>query len=264
MNAQWIDRLRLATAVLTVAALGPAVMAQPATDVSASRSVSTEGIVFDGPEGGPSNNDSDSTTSTAPTGLFDESVQIHVVAPNGSAELRGHAGQVSNIEFLSPDVVHMTGTLDIDNLFQGLPPSGPDEFAELHMTSSANLGFEMTTELPVIYDMKVDYDFDFSGSPALSEAQGFVSAFDVIHEFGLGGFQSLNVSGQVPAGAQDVSLGIIHGMFDFLTTGETRATGSMNFDITARIVPTPAAVGPGLMLLGGLLLRRRRPTCTHA
>ncbi|MEX0653338.1 MAG: hypothetical protein WD534_01260 [Phycisphaeraceae bacterium] len=261
MGESWKGRFRPGAAGLALAVLAPVAVAQPAeiTDVSAGRGVSVNVIAADGLDGFPQNSDSDAISGST-LGAFNEFVEVSAVTPNGTGEGESRAAQVSDITFVTPHRLRITGEMNIANFGRGLTPGGEDDFAEVDHTASTGWGFNMTTDSSVSYSFTGDYAFDFEGSPTgPNQAFLFINADGFLAEDFGGGTGTFDYHWRAPAGEQDVSLALAHGARSlFLPDGGVSAEGRVSFDLIARVAPTPAAVGPGLILLGTLLLRRRR------
>ncbi|MFP4146034.1 MAG: hypothetical protein ACOCTI_02890 [Phycisphaeraceae bacterium] len=177
---------------------------------------------------------------------FNDILDIAGSSPRGTLDFKGAARQNSTLS-LDPNAMTLDGDLFTDaevTPVVGVPQADRGR-VDILSTSVADITVQTTEELVV--------NLTGSFSRGGGDSQVFFRGFDDIGEGateGLSGdFDRRGVLFPGLHRIQAVSL----------SWGDS---ASLDFDLTGDVVvatPTPIAVWPGLLLMGGLILRRRRP-----
>lgn len=187
----------------------------------------------------------DETLTEADDQPFDQALRYTADSFGGQFTFDSGAAQVSSIELLDARSFRIVADMDVAT-FIGLNHfDNPDGVADT--TTAAGIAATFRSNLPIDYHLVGTVEIQGEGG-------GAIRVFD-LNDFWMSG-TSFDVTGRAPAGEHTLSSSIQVGSAS--RGADAFSNGTMSFVLTGVVAPTPAAVGPGLVLLGGLLLRRRR------
>lgn len=248
MTKLQLSMYQTATCLLAAMALGAfGQQARAVEFTSTSQSISVFGFAEDGQ--GNRETMEDSSFGTDPT--FDEAVSIAFDALNGQFSIGADAAQTSSVSMLDARTFQIVGEMDLSTFINFNHFDDDEAIADTLAGSGMNATFN--SDLPIDWHLVGDID-------VVGEGGGGINVFD-FSDFTFSG-TSFDLTGRASAGEHTFSASM-----QSAGIGRDRdvvGVGTMNFVLTGVVVPSPAAVGPGLVLLGGLLLRRRRATETDA
>ena len=196
----------------------------------------------------------DRDTSARKRGRFDETARVDGDSPTGAASASARAVQNSRLQTVG-DHFSLSATMNTNTRIE----AADAQDAQLSFPAATS-GLDLTLTLDAPMSVRISGQWRRAGIQPWTTIRGLESiGLDPLDDFGSfasGGADDFLATGMLPAGTHEIDAEALAST----TTGEPMSGESarMRFTMTGRVVPMPAALGPGLMLLGALALRRGR------